>query len=102
MAFDVLPEPAKGYITQLAGNLANGTHTADVTRFSGTVNDPRARIVQKAVEGGEDFTLYLEGYAAGEAFQRILVKGFMTGDWLDSETWEGKIDQSAVDEYNTD
>lgn len=102
MPFDNLPDRPKEYITALAGNVANGTHTTKLLRSSGSVNDPRSRVVQTAVEGGEDFTIYLEGYGAGEAFNRIIAKGYMSGGWLDADVWEGEVDASAVEEFKSE
>jgi hypothetical protein len=98
VAFDNLIPQSRDYITALAGNVAAGTHSNKFTWRSGSVNDPRARIVQKATAGNEDFTLFLEGYGSGEAVQRLIVKGFLTQQWTDVDTWEGEVQDSAVTE----
>jgi hypothetical protein len=96
MPFDELPELAQEYITTLATNVVNGTHTPTVTRYSGDINDPRARLVQEATGDNEDYTIYLEGYASGEAFQRVIAKGYLKGGWADADTWQGEVDETAI------
>lgn len=98
MAFDTLIPQSREYITALAGNIVAGTHTNEITWHSGSVNDPRARIVQKATGGNDDFTLYLEGYGSGEAIQRLIVKQFLTQEWSGPDSWDGVIQDSAVTE----
>jgi hypothetical protein len=98
VAFDNLIPQSREYITTLAGNVIAGTHTNKITRLSGSVNDPRARIVQKATPGNTDYTLFLEGYGSGEAVQRLVVKGYLTGEWADVDTWEGTVEDSAITE----
>jgi hypothetical protein len=102
MAFDNLPDRPKEYITVLTSNVINGTHTTKIVRTSGSINDPRSRVTQKAVGDGEDFTIFLEGYGAGEAFNRIIAKGYMSGGWADADTWEGEIEDTAVEEYKSE
>ncbi|MFN2115089.1 MAG: hypothetical protein ACK2T6_05200 [Anaerolineae bacterium] len=102
MPFDILPDRPREYITVLTANVVNGTHTPKIVRSSGSINDPRSRVTQEAVEGGEPFVIFLEGYGAGEAFNRIIAKGYMTGGWLDADVWEGQIDPSAIEEYKSE
>ncbi len=87
------------YIMALAGNVEAGTHSTEVTRYSGSINDPRARIVQKSTGEAEDHTIFLEGYASGDAFQRLIARGFITGEWADPDTWQGTVDETALTEY---
>jgi hypothetical protein len=100
VAFDTLIPQSREYITALAGNIAAGTHTTEIRRLSGSVNDPRARIVQKATAGNQDFTLYLEGYGSGEALLRLVAKGYLKGEWSDVDTWDGTVEDLAVTEFN--
>ena len=99
MAFDNLPPQSQEFINTLVANIEAGTHVANVTRFSGDVNDPRSRLVQKAAQGGDDFVLYMEGYGAGDALNRVIAKGFLKGGWVSADTWEGEVDDSALEEY---
>lgn len=99
MAFDDLHPVSKQYIEAMAANIEAGTHTADIIRYSGTVTEPRARIVQAAAGGGEGFTIWLEGYASGDAFNRLIAKGFIKGGWADAEVWEGAVEDSALETY---
>ena len=98
MAFDNLIPQSREYITVLAGNVVAGTHTNTIAWHSGSVNDPRARIIQKATPGNTDFTLFLEGYGSGEAVQRLIVKGFLTQQWTDVNSWDGTVQDSAITE----
>ena len=66
MAFDDLHPLSKEYIETLAANIEAATHGADVIRYSGDLDEPRARIVQKAVNEGEDFVMWMEGWSAGD------------------------------------
>ncbi len=99
MAFDDLRPVAKDYITQLAGNVANGTHSATIIRSSGSVNDPRDRITQKSAGESPDHVIYFESYASGDAFQTLIVRGYIKGEWLDPDTWQGEVQEKALTEY---
>lgn len=99
MAFDDLRPVAKDYITQLAGNVVNGTHTTSIRRESGSVNDPRDRITQKSATGGQDHVIYFESYASGDAFQTLIVRGYIKGEWLNPDVWEGEVQERALEEY---
>jgi hypothetical protein len=101
MAFDELHPLSKEYIEALAGNLDAGTHGNQITRFSGSTEDPRSRIVQKSAGDAEDYTHWLEGYSAGDAFQRLVAKGYLKGSWISPDTWEGTIEDSALTEYRS-
>jgi hypothetical protein len=98
VAFDTLIPQSREYITALAGNVVAGTHTPNFHWHSGSVNDPRARIIQKATPGNTDFTLFLEGYGSGEAVQRLIVKGYLTQQWVDVDSWDGVVQDSAISE----
>jgi hypothetical protein len=99
MAFDDLRPVAKDYITQLAGNVANGTHESKIIRVAGSVNDTRDRIIQKSTAGGEDHVIFFDSYASGDAFQTLIVKAYIKGQWVDPNTWEGDVLEHAVEEY---
>lgn len=98
MAFDNLPPQSQEFIKTLAGNMEAGTHTATVTRFSGDVSDPRSRLVQKGAPGNDDYVMVMEGYGAGDALNRVIAKGYLKGGWISADTWEGEIDESALEE----
>ncbi len=98
MAFDELHPLSKEYIETLCSNVEAGTHTTKVTRLSGSINDPRARMVQEG-SSAEDLIIYLEGYASGDAFQRLIARGFLKGEWVDPDIWEGEVDESALTEH---
>jgi hypothetical protein len=99
MAFDDLHPLSREYIEALAGNLDAGTHANTVIRYSGSGEDPRSRIVQPATGGGDDFTLFMEGYSAGDAFQRLVARGYLKGSWVSPDTWEGTIEDSALTDF---
>lgn len=99
MPFDELHPLSKEYIETMCGNVEAGTHTNKVTRLSGSINDPRARIMQESAGDAEAHTIWLEGYASGDAFQRLIARGFLKGEWVDPDTWEGEIDESAMTEF---
>jgi len=98
VAFDNLPPQSQEFIKALAGNVEAGTHLSEVTRFSGDVSDPRSRMVQKAVPGGEDHVILMEGYGAGDALNRVIAKGYLKGGWISADTWQGEVDESALEE----
>jgi hypothetical protein len=100
MAFDDLRPLARDYITQLAGNVVGGTHTADITRSSGGINDMRDRLVQKSAGQAEDHIIYFESYSSGDAFQTLIVRGYIKGEWLDPNTWQGAVQDSALEQYS--
>ncbi len=97
MAFEDLHPKSKEYIEGLANNVVAGTHKVDVIRYSGSIEDPRSRIVQPAVGKGEDFVILMEGYSAGDAFNRLIVKGLLQGTWVSSDTWEGTVTDTAIE-----
>ena len=99
MAFDDLRPLAKDYITQLAGNVVNGTHEATILRTTGGINDMRDRVVQKASTGGEDHMIFFESYSSGDAFQILIVRGYIKGEWLDPNSWQGEVLDHALEEY---
>ena len=99
MSFDELHPLSREYIEALCGNVEAGTHSPNVLRLSGDVNDPRARIVQKSAGAAEDHTIFLEGYASGDAFQRLIARGYLKGQWTDPDTWEGTVDESAMEQF---
>lgn len=99
MAFDILPPQSQEFIKTLAGNIEAGTHVAQVTRYSGDSTDPRSRLVQKAIEGGQDHVIVMEGYGAGDALNRVIAKGYLKGGWVSADTWQGEVDDSALEEY---
>ena len=99
MTFDALHPLSKEYIETMCGNVEAGTHTVKVLRLSGSINDARARLVQKSAGSADDITIYLEGYSSGDAFQRLIARGFIKGAWVDPDVWEGTIDDSALAEY---
>ena len=99
MAFeDLLPQSAE-FITALAKNIDDGSHGKEIVRYSGSVNDPRSRLVQTADGDGEAFEILMEGYGAGDAFNILIGRGFIQGGWIDADTWQGEIDDSAVEAY---
>jgi len=97
MKLEELKPQAREYLVALAGNVEAGTHGRQFVRYSGTGEDPRSRIVQPAVAGGEDFTIWLEGYSAGDALMRLVASGLVKGGWADSDTWRGEIDESGLE-----
>lgn len=99
MTFEALHPLSKEYIETLCGNVEAGTHTTKVVRLSGSINDARARIVQRSVGSAEDLTIFLEGYSSGDAFQRLIARGFLKGEWVDPDTWEGTVEESALTEF---
>jgi hypothetical protein len=99
MAFEDLHRLSREYILALTTNIDAGTHTADIVRYSGSIEDPRSRIVQAGANGGPPHEIILEGYSAGDAFQRLIVKGLIKGSWVSSDTWEGVVDESALEAY---
>jgi hypothetical protein len=99
VAFDILPPQSQEFIKALAGNIEAGTHLPQVTRYSGDSTDPRSRLVQKAVPGGQDYVILMEGYGAGDALNRVIAKGYLKGSWISADTWEGEVDPSALEEY---
>ncbi len=99
MAFEDLHPRAKEYMDSLASRVLAGTHTDQIVRFSGDINDPRARIVQTSAGSEEDNVIFMEGYASGDAFNRLVVKGYLQGSWVSADTWEGKIDETGIAAY---
>lgn len=100
MAFEELHPQSKEFISALAANVDAGTHTPNIVRFSGSTEDPRSRIVQKSAGSAPDFVIMMEGYAAGDSFQRLIVKQLLKGEWLGGgETWEGAVQDSAMEQY---
>jgi hypothetical protein len=100
MAFEDLTPQSREFITALASRVADGTHAPEIVRYSGNISDPRSRIVQKGAAGNEDYVMFLEGYSAGDSFQRLIVKGLLKGGWVEGgEVWEGAVDESAVEAY---
>lgn len=99
MAFEDLHPRAKEYMDSLASRVVAGTHKSKVTRFSGDINDNRSRIIQPSAGSEEDNIIFMEGYAAGDAFNRLVVKGYLKGSWISADTWEGEIDESGVAAY---
>jgi len=99
MAFEDMPPRSQTYINALTANVIAGTHKAEFSRFSGDVSDTRSRIVQPSAGSEPEFVLYMEGYGAGDDFMRLVVKGFLEGGWVTSDTWEGKVTEKAVETY---
>jgi hypothetical protein len=99
MAFEDLHPLSKQYIDNLAAHVVDGTHGTAIVRYSGSIEDARSRIVQTSAGSEPDNTIFMEGYSAGDAFQRLVVKGFLKGGWISSDTWEGVIDESALEAY---
>jgi ABC-type taurine transport system ATPase subunit len=99
MAFEDLHPLSKQYIEDLASHVVNGTHTKDIVRYSGSTEDPRSRIVQATAGTEPDYVIYMEGFSAGDALQRLVVQGFIKGSWVSSDTWEGTVEDSALDAY---
>jgi hypothetical protein len=99
MAFEDLKPMSKQFIEDLVSHVEAGTHTTDITRFSGDLEDRRARIVQKSAGTEPDYTLFMEGFSAGDAFQYLIVKGLVKGEWVSADTWSGKVDDSAIAAY---
>ena len=95
---NMLPQSIQ-FITALAANIDAGTHTKEIVRYSGSVNDPRSRLVQTAVKGGSDFEILMEGYGAGDAFNILVSRGYLKGGWVDADTWEGEVNDTAVETY---
>jgi len=99
MAFEDLTPLSKQFIEDLSSHVEAGTHTVDITRYSGDIGDSRARIVQKATAANPDYTLYFDGFTAGDAFQRLIAKGLLKGKWDSADTWSGTVDESALTAY---
>jgi hypothetical protein len=99
MAFDDLQPLSRQYISDLAGNVVNGTHTAQIVRYSGSLEDARSRIVQASAGTAPEHTIYLEGFASGDAFQRLVVKGLLSGSWTSAEVWEGSVQDAALEAF---
>jgi hypothetical protein len=99
VAFEDLTPQSKEYITALAANVDGGTHTPNIVRYSGNIEDPRSRIVQKSAGTEPDYMIVLEGFGAGESFQRLVVKNLLKGGWVSPDTWEGVVDDSAMAAY---
>jgi hypothetical protein len=97
MSFEDLHPKSKEYIEALTTNVIAGTHKPDVIRYSGDVSDPRSRIVQPPIGSGEEFIILMEGYSAGDAFNRLIVKGLLQGSWVTSDTWEGTVTDTAIE-----
>lgn len=87
---------SKQYIEDLSSHVVAGTHTPEITRYSGSLEDARARLVLKATKGNPDYTLFLDGFSAEDAMQRLIVKGLLKGGWESADTWSGTVDESAL------
>jgi hypothetical protein len=99
MAFEELTPLSKQYIEDLASHVEAGTHTAEISQVSGNLEDRRSRIVQTSAGTEPAYTLFLEGFSAGDAIQRLIVKGYLKGGWVNADTWSGVVDDSALAAY---
>lgn len=99
MAYEDLHPQSKEYIDALVANIEAGTHTAKIIRYSGSSDDPRSKIVQKSAGAAPDHVIFLEGFASGDSFQRLVGRGMIKGSWATPDTWEGAVEDSTLEAY---
>lgn len=102
VAFEDLHPQSRQFIQALSAHIHDGTHSSNIIRYSGDTSDPRSRIIQKSLGTEPDHIIYMEGYSAGDSFNRLIGRGLIKGGWVSADTWEGTVEPSAVETYSAD